>query len=132
VSQVTYAALYAVIGLSYGNPGGGNFNLPDLRGRVPVGLGTHASVDVLGDSEAAALANRTPRHKHTVNDPGHIHSLASTVISGAGTDVPNTDPQNVAATSNTNSAVTNVTVGPQTGEPTDSPAFQTVQFIVKT
>lgn len=129
---MTYAALFAVIGLSYGNPGGGNFNLPDLRGRVPVGLGTHASVDVLGDSEAAALANRTPRHKHTVNDPGHIHSVAGTDLSGAGAQAPNTDPTSTPTSFNTNSAVTNVTVGPQTGEPADSPAFLTVQMIIKT
>ena len=37
VSQSTYAGLYAVIGTTYGNPGGGNFNLPDLRTNVPAG-----------------------------------------------------------------------------------------------
>lgn len=33
VSQSTYADLFAVIGTTYGDPGGGNFNLPDLRDR---------------------------------------------------------------------------------------------------
>ena len=32
VSQATYSALYAIIGTTYGDPGGGNFNLPDYRG----------------------------------------------------------------------------------------------------
>ena len=36
VSQATYAALFAVIGTTYGDPGGGNFNLPDLQDRVAV------------------------------------------------------------------------------------------------
>ena len=36
VSQATYAALFAVIGTTYGDPGGGNFNLPDLTDRVAV------------------------------------------------------------------------------------------------
>jgi microcystin-dependent protein len=36
VSQATYAALFAVIGTTYGNPGGGNFNLPDLTDRTVV------------------------------------------------------------------------------------------------
>jgi microcystin-dependent protein len=40
ISRVTYAALFAIIGIDYG-PGDGvnTFNKPDLRGRVPVGLG---------------------------------------------------------------------------------------------
>jgi microcystin-dependent protein len=37
VSQSTYAALYAIIGTTYGDPGGGNFNVPDLADNVPVG-----------------------------------------------------------------------------------------------
>ena len=37
VSQSTYAALYAIIGTTYGDPGGGNFNVPDLQDNVPVG-----------------------------------------------------------------------------------------------
>jgi len=36
VSQATYAALFAIIGTTYGNPGGGNFNVPDLRDRTVV------------------------------------------------------------------------------------------------
>jgi len=37
VSQSTYAALYAIIGTTYGDPGGGNFNVPDLQDNVAVG-----------------------------------------------------------------------------------------------
>jgi len=37
VSQATYSALYAIIGTTYGDPGGGNFNVPDLRDNVPLG-----------------------------------------------------------------------------------------------
>jgi microcystin-dependent protein len=36
VSQATYSALYAIIGTTYGNPGGGNFNVPDLTDRTVV------------------------------------------------------------------------------------------------
>jgi len=38
VSQATYAALFAIIGTTYGNPGGGNFNVPDLRDRTICGV----------------------------------------------------------------------------------------------
>ena len=37
VSQTTYADLFAVIGTTYGAPGGGDFTLPDLRGRAVFG-----------------------------------------------------------------------------------------------
>ena len=36
VSTTTYAALFAVVGYTYGNPGGGNFNVPDLTDRTIV------------------------------------------------------------------------------------------------
>lgn len=34
-----YAALYSILGTTYGGDGRTNFALPDLRGRVPVGVG---------------------------------------------------------------------------------------------
>jgi microcystin-dependent protein len=34
-----YAALYSLLGTTYGGDGRTTFNLPDLRGRVPVGAG---------------------------------------------------------------------------------------------
>ena len=41
VSRTTYAALFAVIGTTYGTGNGSTtFNLPDLRGRAPIGAGT--------------------------------------------------------------------------------------------
>jgi len=42
----------------------GKFLLPDTRGRVVVGKGTHASVDTVGENDGTALANRTPKHWH--------------------------------------------------------------------
>lgn len=43
VSRSTYSALYALIGTTYGAGNGSTtFNVPDLRGRVPMGSGTGA------------------------------------------------------------------------------------------
>ena len=40
VSRATYAALFAVIGTTFGSGNGSTtFNLPDLRGRLPIGAG---------------------------------------------------------------------------------------------
>lgn len=45
VSRSTYATLFGVISTSYGvGDGSTTFNLPDLRGRVPVGAGTGTKV----------------------------------------------------------------------------------------
>lgn len=51
VSQTTYSALYTAIGLAYGNPGGGNFNVPNFTAkRVPMGRDAGmAEIDVLGE-----------------------------------------------------------------------------------
>jgi microcystin-dependent protein len=40
LSIMDYQALYTLLGTTYGGNGTSNFNLPDLRGRVPVGVGT--------------------------------------------------------------------------------------------
>src|SRR3990167_4049843 len=52
VSRSTYADLFTAIATAYGvGDGSTTFNLPDFRGRVAVGLGTHADVNGLGDSD---------------------------------------------------------------------------------
>jgi microcystin-dependent protein len=77
VLRSQYAALFAAIGTDWGaGDGSTTFNLPDLQGRVMVGragAGGHADVATLGARDGTALANRRPKHRHTVNDPGHTH-----------------------------------------------------------
>lgn len=72
----TYAALFAAISTTYGTVDGTHFNLPDLRGRAPVGKGTHADVDSLADSDGLAVGSRTPKHTHT--GPSHTHTYSGT------------------------------------------------------
>lgn len=66
-STSTYADLYAVLGTNaYGTDSGGNFYLPDLRGRVPFGLNAdNSDVSARTNTENATTANRSPKHKHT-------------------------------------------------------------------
>jgi microcystin-dependent protein len=65
VSQTTYADLYAAIGANaYGTDSGGNFFLPDPRGRALFFTGTHTDAD-LGDNDGVAVASRTAKHSHT-------------------------------------------------------------------
>ena len=79
VSQAAYPALYAVIGLTYGGSGG-NFNLPDLRGRVPVGLNASDSdFNTLGETGGAKTHTLT-----TSEMPIHSHSHVETRLTIAG------------------------------------------------
>lgn len=81
VSRTTYAALFAYLnGLTPALPFGGGdgsttFNIPDLRGRVPIHLGStgsHTEVTTLGATEGVALSARRPRHA--------THLYASTAV----------------------------------------------------
>lgn len=65
VSQTTYADLYALIGTTYGPASGGNFTLPDLRGRAAVGVnaGGAAYLTSLGGTIGSANAI-VPYHDH--------------------------------------------------------------------
>lgn len=80
VSQTDYADLYAIIGISYGNPGGGLFNLPDLRGRTLIGKGTGIGLSSRligatgGEEEHEITLSELPSHGHTINDPTHRHA----------------------------------------------------------
>lgn len=134
VSRATYFNLNSLFGAAsypYGaGDGSTTFNLPDFRGRVAVGVGTHGDVDQLAENEGAALGDRRPKHKHTVNDPGHTH-----VYTNPGSSLGTGGAGGVSGPNNnqpTTAAVTGVTVGPQANSPVDGPAFQTINFIIKT
>lgn len=55
VSRSTYAALFTTIGTQYGvGDGSTTFNLPNVKGRVPVGLNSaDTDFDVLGETRGA-------------------------------------------------------------------------------
>lgn len=119
VSRSTYAALFAVIGTNYGaGDGSTTFNVPDVRGRVPTGKGSHADVDVLGDNDGSVLADRRPKHKHT--DPWGTQGLNNAT---GGPDF--TIPRLSASTNG-------LQVGPQTNAPTDGPAYVVFNYIIAT
>jgi microcystin-dependent protein len=76
----TYPNLFTTIGYTYGGSGS-TFNLPDLRQRVPVGVGTGFARGQTGGSQTHTLTvNEMPSHSHTttphnhsVTDPSHSH-----------------------------------------------------------
>lgn len=69
-------ALYALLGTTYGGNGSSTFNLPDLRGRVPLhmGQGPGLSNRVIGNTfgtETVTLQTpHMPAHSHAINVGG--------------------------------------------------------------
>lgn len=60
------AALYSLIGATYGGDGRTNFALPDLRGRVPVHPGRHGITygQSAGESSHTLTTQEMPAHNH--------------------------------------------------------------------
>lgn len=124
ISRTAFAQAFGIIGTAAGaGDGSTTWNIPDSRGRVPVGYapsGGHADVSTLFATEGLALASRRTRHKHSVTDAGHAHLYtAATGIGQAGSG-----DAGGSGTAATAAATTGVLIGPQTGaEPTDTSAY---------
>jgi microcystin-dependent protein len=62
-----YAVLFSLIGTTYGGDGVNSFNLPDLRGRLPMHQGSGYTIGQAGGQETVVLqANQVPVHTHVV------------------------------------------------------------------
>jgi len=120
VSRSVYSLLFTAIGTTYGaGDGSTTFNLPDLRGRVPVGLSTGGKTEVntLAKNEGLAATLRNIRHVH------NLHMNAGS--SSGGTATP------------TGSGVggSNDLIGETRSDDSDNqgmPAYLVVNYIIKT
>jgi microcystin-dependent protein len=105
----TYTDLFTAIGTTFGAADGTHFNVPDLRGRVPLGVGTGDA----SDATAHTLAQKAGTETHaltTAQMPSHSHaasnsnpeikfiettsgtgSLAATAAGTSWSEVPSTD-----------------------------------------
>lgn len=142
ISRSVYSALFNLVGTTFGaGDGSSTFNIPDSRGRVPVGYapsGGNADVSTMGGTDGLAIGSRRVRHKHTLNltDPGHTHAYlddSNPVATSAAYPI-HQNWQDHVATRYMQSSVTGITltVGPQTGaEPTDGPAWIVKNKIIR-
>lgn len=79
VSRSTYAALFAVIGTTFGaGDGSTTFNLPDMRGRVPLGQDDMggSSANRVTDTQADSIGGSAGAETHTLATsemPAHTH-----------------------------------------------------------
>ena len=95
------SALFAILGTTYGGNGVQTFALPDLRGRISLGVGTGPGLppatlgERSGEETHTLLWTEVPPHSHNVNavnngiiggsnTPGPSVTLGSSRISGSG------------------------------------------------
>lgn len=143
VSRSTYAALFAAIGTAWGvGDGSTTFNVPDLRGRVTVGVGTGAGLTAralaaTGGEEAHALtAAENGLHTHVQNSHSHpnLDGSSSNFVRGglAGSLNTQTIAGSNAMTSTMGQATaTNQDSGAGTAHNT-MPPFKALTKIIKT
>ena len=90
VSRSTYAELFALISTTYGvGDGSTTFNLPNLKGNMPVGRdATQTEFDTLGETGGAKTvtlsAAEMPSHSHTVIEAIGFFPRASNITATAG------------------------------------------------
>jgi microcystin-dependent protein len=80
-----YAALFSLLGTTYGGNGESTFALPDLRGRVPMGFGQGPGLQNYDEGEQVGVesvtlnVNEIPSHSHTVNASGSVGNHTSPI-----------------------------------------------------
>lgn len=78
-----YPALYAAIGSTFGAAGSGNFRLPNLAGRLPLGAGNGAGLTARSVGQSGGEEN----HQLSVGEmPAHTHTLTGwrPAVAGSG------------------------------------------------
>ena len=153
-----YPTLFNAIGYTYGGSGTA-FNVPDLRGRVPMGAGTGTGLNASGTAAptGTALTARAagqwggeethllssaeiPAHSHPVSDPTHNHGAIATAGAGGGNAVATwtvggASGGNAANFGYTSYSATGLTVSNNTGgggRHAVVPPFIVINYIIKT
>jgi microcystin-dependent protein len=86
-----YAALYSLLGTTYGGDGHATFGLPDLRGRFPLGANSDASLQTRFNTASQNSGGSVAANKQTgnatgaalissANLPAHTHAASFTPV----------------------------------------------------
>lgn len=89
---VSFPALAAILGTTFGGDGVTTFGVPDLRGRVPIGLGSGTAPDatnwtlgrIAGAETNTLIANQMPSHSHTISANANNAAANGNVGSASG------------------------------------------------
>jgi len=86
-------ALFSLLGTTFGGNGQTTFALPDLRGRVPMGVGQGPGLtnrvlgELSGEETTTLLQTQMPLHTHTlnaVNQPGAVSDPSGAFLANSG------------------------------------------------
>jgi len=136
VSRITYAALFAILGSTFGNGDGINtFNLPDYRNRTAVGAGSLYAAGDSGGSKDSVIAS------HTHNLSGG--SVSGTFVTAISTTRVTVDSAVEGAFATPINNVTTATASPTYASPTvqsagssgtdaNLPPYLAIYYIIKT
>ncbi len=119
VSRAVYAALFALLGTTYGaGDGSSTFNLPNSTDRMNIGAGNLYGLGALGGSKDAIVV----AHTHGITDPTHSHNYAqgnigngsagSGAYTGAATTYTTTASSTGISINSTGSSGTNANLPP--------------------
>ncbi|WP_299442411.1 tail fiber protein [uncultured Rhodospira sp.] len=85
-----YTAVYALLGTNYGGDGTTTFGVPDLRGRIPIGLGQGPATSDIFQGEMRGAETRTltiaemPNHTHPATADFSPDGVETTVAASTG------------------------------------------------
>ena len=133
VSRTTYAALFAIIGTTFGiGDNSTTFNLPNYTNRLPVGAGGLYAAAATGGSKDSVVVSHT--HTATVTDSGHSHQTGSTTVESG--FIQGGIRTTGTSGSVTSTATTGISVGISTtgssGTDANMPPYLSIFFIIKT
>jgi microcystin-dependent protein len=123
-----YQALFSLLGTNYGGNGTINFQLPDLRSRVGISIGTDPAgnqytLGQIGGVETVTIAmtNMPPGpHTHAVqvtNSSGTANTPSATVILAKGVEGSTATPVSIYNSSTANAMMAGATIGSVGGSP---------------
>jgi len=113
--RVDYPALYAALDAAF-IVDADNFVVPDLRSRVPIGVGTGSGLSAYAVGDAGGEETHTlteaelASHDHTITDPGHEHTSSRPNQDGSGVASGTTNVKSRTLASPTTNVVTGITV----------------------
>jgi microcystin-dependent protein len=114
MSIVDNQVLYILIGTTYGGDGVNTFNLPDLRGRVPVHQGSGFVIGQAAGTESVTLnANQLPSHNHALQGS----TDGGTSIDPTGNVLATTSTTKVYSTPTSVTPMTSTTTASGGGQP---------------
>jgi microcystin-dependent protein len=121
VSRTTYAALFALIGTTFGvGDNSTTFNLPNYNNRAPVGAGGLYALGTTGGSKDAILV-------------AHTHTLSGTFVTGVTTSTSSFQTFGTTAVTNvsTSSGSPSIASAGTSGTDANMPPYLAINFIIK-